>query len=49
MEPLGLEAMEMLLIFQTSSHLITEVAPFLFLNRSYSGRPEIHSLAVILV
>lgn len=49
MEPLGLGAMEMLLIFETSSNLIAEVAPFLYLNGSYSGRPEIHSLAVILV
>lgn len=49
MEPLGLGAMEMLLIFETTSSVIAEVAPFLYLSRSYSGRPEIHSLAVILL
>jgi len=49
MEPLGLGAMEMFLIFEMSSNLIAEVAPFLYLNGSYSGGPEVHSLAVILV
>lgn len=49
MEPLGLGAMEMLLIFEMTSSVIAEVAPFLYLSRSYSGRPEIHSLAVILL
>lgn len=49
MEPLGLEAMEMLLISEMTCSVIAEVAPFLYLSRSYSGRPEIHSLAVILL
>jgi len=29
--------------------LIAEVAPFLYLNRTYSGRPKIDSLDVFLV
>lgn len=49
MEPLGLGAMEMLLIFETTSSVIAEVAPFLYLSGSYRGRPEIRSLAVILL
>lgn len=49
METLGLGAMEILLIFEMSSNLIAKVAPFLDLNMTYSGRPETHRLAVILV
>lgn len=41
--------MGMLLIFERTSSVIAEVAPFLYLSGNYSGRPEIHSLAVLLL